>query len=165
MNTAVLRTELKLFRREPGALFWILFFPTLLLAVQTGGVGRVAPNVEGFPQVHGFLDFMLAGAMIQSTLLAGNSGGIALAVDIEMGFTDRLLAARMGAGPRLPDQRTRPLRASLHARASGPPGRRRGGRGRLLLDVRRRWRARVPDANRTQPYCLRRINRKRAVDC
>ena len=36
---------------------------------------------------------MLAGAMVQSTLLAGNSGGIALAVDIEMGFTDRLLAA------------------------------------------------------------------------
>jgi ABC-2 type transport system permease protein len=36
---------------------------------------------------------MLAGAMIQSTLLAANSGGIALAVDIEMGFTDRLLAA------------------------------------------------------------------------
>ncbi len=36
---------------------------------------------------------MLAGAMIQSTLLAGNSGGIALAVDIEMGFTDRLLVA------------------------------------------------------------------------
>ena len=36
---------------------------------------------------------MLAGAMMQSTLLAGNSGGIALAVDIEMGFTDRLLAA------------------------------------------------------------------------
>ena len=43
--------------------------------------------------MNGFLDFMLAGAMIQSTLLAGNSGGIALAVDIEMGFTDRLLAA------------------------------------------------------------------------
>ena len=36
---------------------------------------------------------MLAGAMIQSTLLAGNAAGIALAVDIEMGFTDRLLAA------------------------------------------------------------------------
>ena len=36
---------------------------------------------------------MLAGAMMQSLLLAGNSGGIALAVDIEMGFTDRLFAA------------------------------------------------------------------------
>ena len=31
--------------------------------------------------------------MIQSALLAGNSGGIAMAIDIEMGFTDRLLAA------------------------------------------------------------------------
>jgi ABC-type multidrug transport system permease subunit len=30
---------------------------------------------------------------VQATLLAGTSGGIALAVDIEMGFTDRLLAA------------------------------------------------------------------------
>ena len=31
--------------------------------------------------------------MMQSLMLAGNSGGIALAVDIEMGFTDRLFAA------------------------------------------------------------------------
>ncbi len=36
---------------------------------------------------------MLAGAMMQAMMLAGNSGGIALAVDIEMGFTDRLFAA------------------------------------------------------------------------
>src|SRR5215211_7561423 len=70
----------------------IVIFPSLLLAIQTAGAGR-AVDLPQFPQVHGFLDFMLAGAMIQSTLLAGNSGGIALAVDIEMGFTDRLLAA------------------------------------------------------------------------
>jgi ABC-2 type transport system permease protein len=63
-----------------------------LLAVQTGGAGA-AVHLPGFPPVHGFLDFMLAGGMIQSALLASNSGGIALAVDIEMGFTDRLLAA------------------------------------------------------------------------
>jgi ABC-2 type transport system permease protein len=36
---------------------------------------------------------MLAGAMLQALMLAGNSGGIAFAVDIEMGFTDRLFAA------------------------------------------------------------------------
>ncbi|MFD5585630.1 ABC transporter permease [Streptomyces sp. NPDC127063] len=33
MNPAVLRTEVRLFRREPGAVFWILLFPTLLLAI------------------------------------------------------------------------------------------------------------------------------------
>ncbi|MFE2099854.1 MULTISPECIES: ABC transporter permease [unclassified Streptomyces] len=33
MNTAVLRTEFRLFRREPGAVFWIFLFPTLLLVV------------------------------------------------------------------------------------------------------------------------------------
>ncbi|MEU9481428.1 ABC transporter permease [Streptomyces sp. NPDC048191] len=33
MNTAVLRTEFRLFRREPGAVFWIFLFPTLLLAI------------------------------------------------------------------------------------------------------------------------------------
>ncbi|MFG2576109.1 ABC transporter permease [Streptomyces sp. NPDC048481] len=33
MNTAVLRTEARLFRREPGALFWILLFPSLLLVI------------------------------------------------------------------------------------------------------------------------------------
>jgi ABC-2 type transport system permease protein len=78
--------------RRPQLISPIIIFPTLLLAVQTGGAGR-AIDLPQFPQVHGFLDFMLAGAMIQSVLLAANSGGIALAVDIEMGFTDRLLAA------------------------------------------------------------------------
>ena len=78
--------------RRPQLLAPIIVFPSLLLAIQTGGAGR-AVDLPGFPQVHGFLDFMLAGALIQSTLLAANSGGIALAVDIEMGFTDRLLAA------------------------------------------------------------------------
>ena len=78
--------------RRPQLLAPLIVFPTLLLAIQTAGAGR-AVDLPGFPPVDSFLAFMLAGAMIQATLLAGNSGGIALAVDIEMGFTDRLLAA------------------------------------------------------------------------
>ncbi len=78
--------------RRPQLMAPLIVFPTLLLAIQTAGAGR-AVDLPGFPAVDSFLAFMLAGAMVQSTLLAGNSGGIALAVDIEMGFTDRLLAA------------------------------------------------------------------------
>jgi ABC-2 type transport system permease protein len=78
--------------RRPQLMAPIVIFPSILLAIQTAGAGR-AVDLPQFPPVNGFLDFMLAGAMIQSTLLAGNTGGIALAVDIEMGFTDRLLAA------------------------------------------------------------------------
>ena len=78
--------------RRPQLMAPIILFPTLLLAVQTAGVGR-AVDLPQFPEVNGFLDFMLAGAMVQATLLAGNSGGIALAVDLEMGFADRLFAA------------------------------------------------------------------------
>jgi ABC-2 type transport system permease protein len=78
--------------RRPQLVAPILVFPTLLLAVQTGGAGS-AVDIPGFPDVENFLSFMLAGAMVQSCLLAGNTGGIALAVDLEMGFTDRLFAA------------------------------------------------------------------------
>ena len=85
------RSVLQTFRR-PQLLAPLIIFPTLLLAIQTGGAGS-AVDLPGFPVVDSFLSFMLAGAMIQSTLLAGNAAGIALAVDIEMGFTDRLLAA------------------------------------------------------------------------
>jgi len=78
--------------RRPQLMAPIILFPTMLLAVQTGGAAA-ALDLPGFPPVDSFLQFMLAGAMMQAMLLAGNSGGIALAVDIEMGFTDRLFAA------------------------------------------------------------------------
>jgi len=78
--------------RRPQLLSPIVVFPTLLLAVQTGGAGA-GVELPGFPPVQSFLQFMLAGSMMQAMMLAGNSGGIAFAVDIEMGFTDRLFAS------------------------------------------------------------------------
>jgi ABC-2 type transport system permease protein len=78
--------------RRPQLIAPIVVFPTLILAIQTGGAAA-AIDLPGFPPVDSFLQFMLAGAMCQSLMLAGNSGGIALAVDLEMGFTDRLFAA------------------------------------------------------------------------
>jgi ABC-2 type transport system permease protein len=78
--------------RRPQFIAPILLMPTLFLAVNTGGA-ESARSLDGFPDVAGFLDFELAGAMMQSAMLAGVAGAIALAIDIEMGFTDRLFAA------------------------------------------------------------------------
>ncbi len=85
------RSVLQTFRR-PQLAAPLLIFPTLLLAIQSAGVGR-AVDLPGFPQVDSFLAFLLGAAMVQSAMFGGNAAGIALAVDIEMGFTDRLLAA------------------------------------------------------------------------
>jgi ABC-2 type transport system permease protein len=85
------RSVMQAFRR-PQFLAPILLFPSLFLAINVGGAGR-AVDLPAFPRVHGFLDFQLAGAMLQSTMLAGVSGAIALAMDIEIGFIDRLFAA------------------------------------------------------------------------
>jgi ABC-type multidrug transport system permease subunit len=78
--------------RRPQFLAPIIVFPSLFLAINTGGAGR-AVDLPQFPPVHGFLDFQLAGAMLQSTMLAGVSAAIALSLDIEIGFIDRLVAA------------------------------------------------------------------------
>jgi ABC-2 type transport system permease protein len=78
--------------RRPQFLAPLVIFPSLMLASNTGGAGR-ATELPGFPHVNGFLDFELAGAMLQSAMLAGVSGGIALALDFELGFIDRLFAA------------------------------------------------------------------------
>jgi ABC-2 type transport system permease protein len=86
------RRSIKQAFRRPQFLAPILVFPTLFLAVNTGGAGH-AVDLPAFPKVHGFLDFQLAGAMTQSTMLAGVSGGIALALDIEIGFIDRLIVS------------------------------------------------------------------------
>jgi ABC-2 type transport system permease protein len=85
------RSIVQAFRR-PQFLAPILLFPSLFLAINVGGAGR-AVDLPAFPEVNGFLDFQLAGAMLQSTMLAGVSGAIALAMDIEIGFIDRLFAA------------------------------------------------------------------------
>lgn len=78
--------------RRPQFLAPLLIFPTLFLAVNTGGLNRTT-DLPGFPEVDGFLDFQLAAAMTQSLLLGGVTAGIALALEIEGGFFDRLVAS------------------------------------------------------------------------
>ena len=78
--------------RKPQFLAPLVLFPSLFLAVNVGGLHSTTA-LPGFPEVRGFLDFQLAGAITQSLLLGGVSIGIATALEIEGGFFDRLVAA------------------------------------------------------------------------
>jgi ABC-2 type transport system permease protein len=66
--------------------------PLMLLAVIASGTSA-AQGLRGFPDVASYLTFVVPGTIVQGTILAGLTAGIALASDIEFGFFDRLLAA------------------------------------------------------------------------
>ena len=89
---ALARRSLAQTFRYPRYLAPLVVFPSLFLAVNVGGAGR-ATDLPGFPDVNGFLDFELAAAMLQAAMLTGVSTGMALGIDIERGFIDRLIAA------------------------------------------------------------------------
>ena len=66
--------------------------PLMLLAVIASGTSA-AQGLDDFPDVASYLTFVVPGTIVQGTILAGLTTGIALASDIEFGFFDRLLAA------------------------------------------------------------------------
>ena len=77
--------------RQPALVVPSLIFPLFFAALGTSSFGR-AVRLPNFPKVDNFLDFALAGTIIQGVLFGSVTGGAALATDIEMGFFDRLLA-------------------------------------------------------------------------
>jgi ABC-2 type transport system permease protein len=88
-SVALGRRALRNALRRPQFLAPMFIFPTLLLAVNVGGLSGTT-SLPGFPPVRSFLDFQLAAATTQSLLLAGVSVGIATGLEIESGFFDRL---------------------------------------------------------------------------
>ena len=77
--------------RQPALVIPSLIFPLFFAALGTSSFGR-AVNLPSFPKVDNFLDFALAGSIVQGVLFGSVTGGAALATDIEHGFFDRLLA-------------------------------------------------------------------------
>jgi ABC-2 type transport system permease protein len=77
--------------RQPALVVPSLIFPLFFAALGTSSFGR-AVQLPNFPAVDNFLDFSLAGTIIQGVLFGSVTGGAALATDIERGFFDRLLA-------------------------------------------------------------------------
>ncbi|MEX2628066.1 MAG: ABC transporter permease [Ilumatobacteraceae bacterium] len=78
--------------RQPSLVIPSLVFPLFFAALGTSAFSR-AINLPDFPPVRSFLDFALAGAIVQGILFGSLTGATALATDIENGFFDRLLAS------------------------------------------------------------------------
>lgn len=78
------------FVRQPALVVPSLVFPLFFAALGASSFGR-AIDLPGFPPVQSFLDFALAGTIIQGLLFGSITGATALATDIDNGFFDRLL--------------------------------------------------------------------------
>jgi ABC-2 type transport system permease protein len=78
--------------RQPALVVPSLIFPLFFAALGTSAFSR-ATRVPGFPAVDSYLDFALAGAIVQGILFGSTTGAVGLATDIENGFFDRLLAS------------------------------------------------------------------------
>ena len=78
--------------RQPALVIPSLIFPLFFAALGTSSFGK-ATALPGFPKVDSFLDFSLAGSIVQGVLFGSVTGASALATDIEEGFFDRLLAS------------------------------------------------------------------------
>ncbi|MER6161181.1 ABC transporter permease [Streptomyces sp. NPDC001868] len=93
LNTAVLRTELRLFRREPGSLFWILAFPTLLLLI----LGSIPSFREADPAYGGLRP--VDGYVPVSVLLGLIVGGVQAMPQTLTGYRERGVLRRMSTTP------------------------------------------------------------------
>lgn len=78
--------------RQPTSWMPGLFFPLLIAAVNSAAMGR-STNLPGFPPVDSFLQFLLPATLIQGVLFGGILGGSDVALDIQDGFFERLLAS------------------------------------------------------------------------
>jgi ABC-2 type transport system permease protein len=92
-SLALARRALRNSFRRPQFLAPLVIFPSMFLAVNVGGLEQATrlPGFEGGSD--GMLDFQLAAAITQSILLGGVGAGIAVGLEIQLGFFDRLVAA------------------------------------------------------------------------
>ena len=92
-SLALARRALRNYFRRPQFLAPLVIFPSMFLAVNVGGLEQ-ATRLPGFDSAgDGMLDFQLAAAITQSILLGGVGAGIAVGLELQLGFFDRLVAA------------------------------------------------------------------------
>ena len=92
-RTAVLRAEAKLFRREPGTLFWILGFPPLLLVIlgSIPSFRKADPGLGGLRIIDLYVPILVLVALIVT--------GLQTMPPIITGYRERGILRRMSATP------------------------------------------------------------------
>jgi ABC-2 type transport system permease protein len=78
--------------RQPALVAPSMIFPLFFAALGASSFSR-ATSLPNFPKVDSFLQFSLAGTIVQGVLFGSITGAAALATDIQTGFFDRLLLA------------------------------------------------------------------------
>ncbi|MFI0982272.1 ABC transporter permease [Streptomyces sp. NPDC021093] len=92
-STAVLRTEARLFGREPGALFWVLLFPTVLMVI----LGMIPDFREPSADLGGrrTIDLYVPVAVLLSMIMAG----LQAMPPTLVGYRERGILRRMSTTP------------------------------------------------------------------
>ncbi|MEW2389645.1 ABC transporter permease [Streptomyces venezuelae] len=92
-GSAVLKAELRLFRREPGAVFWIMVFPTILLVI----LGSIPSFREPTDELGGN---RMVDAYVPVTVLLGLiMAGLQAMPPLVTGYRERGILRRMSATP------------------------------------------------------------------
>ena len=78
--------------RQPALWFPAVLFPLLIAAINSAAMGRTT-MLPGFPPVESFLQFLLPATLMQGVMFGGILGASDVALDIENGFLERLLAS------------------------------------------------------------------------
>ncbi|WP_367045067.1 ABC transporter permease [Streptomyces sp. Je 1-332] len=92
-SAAVLRAEFRIFRREPGSLFWIMAFPTILLAI----LGSIPSFREPTDTLGGLrsVDVYVPVTVLLSLIMAG----LQAMPPLITGYRERGILRRMSATP------------------------------------------------------------------
>jgi ABC-2 type transport system permease protein len=78
--------------RQPQMWIPSILFPLMIAAVNAAAMAR-AIHLPGFPEVDSFLVFLLPATIVQGVMFGAVAGGTDVALDIENGFFDRLVAS------------------------------------------------------------------------
>ncbi|MGA1542815.1 MAG: ABC transporter permease, partial [Ilumatobacteraceae bacterium] len=94
LHTAVLtRRSVRGRLRQPAALTPSFVFPLFFAALGSASFSRIADRPDFAAIAPSFLNYAVAGAIVQGVLFASTSAAGDLATDIEQGFFERLLAS------------------------------------------------------------------------